>query len=126
MAAAGRDDDFHRGETTYEHWVGDPTAAHPNLGTIAQPPYYALPIHVASSGTKGGPRTNARGEVLDIRGRVIDGLYAAGNVMAGISGPGYFGGGGTIGLGMTWGYICGINAAAAAKAAAGATARAVR
>jgi hypothetical protein len=27
---------------------------------------------------------------------------------------------------MTWGYICGINAAAAAKAAAGATARAVR
>jgi len=126
MAAAGCDDDFHRGETTYEHWVGDPTTPHPNLGAIEQAPFYALPIHVASSGTKGGPRTNARGEVLDVRGRVIGGLYAAGNVMAGISGPGYFGGGGTIGLGMTWGYICGINAAAAAKGAPADAANAVR
>lgn len=117
MAAAGRDDDFHRGESTYERWLGDPTAPHPNLGTIERPPFYALPIHVASSGTKGGPRTNTRGEVIDVRGRVIEGLYAAGNVMAGISGPGYFGGGGTIGLGMTWGYICGINAAEAARVA---------
>jgi succinate dehydrogenase/fumarate reductase flavoprotein subunit len=118
MARAGRDDEFHRGETTYEHWLGDPASPHPNLGTVERAPFYALPIHVASSGTKGGPRTNARGEVLDVRGRVIEGLYAAGNVMAGISGPGYFGGGGTIGLGMTWGYICGINAAEAARVAA--------
>ena len=124
MAAGGRDEEFHRGETTYERWLGDPAATHPNLGTIERGPFYALPIHVASSGTKGGPRTNARGEVLDVRGRVIEGLYAAGNAMAGISGPGYFGGGGTIGLGMTWGYICGINAAEAARAGAGSAARA--
>jgi len=117
MAAAGRDDDFGRGESRYEHWLGDPTTPHPNLGAIEQGPFYALRIHVASSGTKGGPRTNARGEVLNVRGEVIEGLYAAGNAMAGVSGPGYFGGGGTIGLGMTWGYICGINAAAAAKTA---------
>jgi succinate dehydrogenase/fumarate reductase flavoprotein subunit len=119
MAAQGRDDDFRRGESTYEHWLGDPSAPHPNLGAIEKPPFYALPLHVASAGTKGGPRTNARGEVLSVSGDVIPGLYAAGNVMAGISGPGYFGGGGTIGLGMTWGYICGINAASAAKAASG-------
>jgi predicted oxidoreductase len=90
--------------------------AHPNLGTLEKPPFYALPIDVHSAGTKGGPRTNAKGEVLSVRGKVIPGLYAAGNAMAGISGPGYYGGGGTIGLAMTWGYLCGINAAAAAGA----------
>ena len=111
LARQGRDDDFGRGESRYERWLGDPDHPHPNLGAIEQPPFYALPIHVAAAGTKGGPRTNARGEV-------IPGLYAAGNVMAGVSGPGYYGGGGTIGLGMTWGYICGINAAKAALGAA--------
>jgi succinate dehydrogenase/fumarate reductase flavoprotein subunit len=56
--------------------------------------------------------------VLDVRGRAIPGLYAAGNTMAGVSGPGYYGGGGTIGLAMTWGYLCGINAAEEAKSSA--------
>jgi len=117
FARKGKDEDFGRGESAYERWMGDPNAPHPNLGTIEQPPFYALPIHVAAAGTKGGPRTNSRGQVLDVRGQVIPGLYAAGNTMAGISGPGYYGGGGTIGLGMTWGYICGIDAARAAKGA---------
>jgi succinate dehydrogenase/fumarate reductase flavoprotein subunit len=113
LARNGIDSDFARGESAYERWLGDPKAAHPNLGTIEQPPFYALPVHAAASGTKGGARTNARGEVLSVRGDIISGLYAAGNVMAGISGPGYFGGGGTIGPGMTWGFLCGKNAAAA-------------
>jgi succinate dehydrogenase/fumarate reductase flavoprotein subunit len=117
IVAAGVDDDFHRGEGAYERWLGDPDTPHPNLGAIEQPPYYALPIDAHSAGTKGGPRTNTRGEVLDVRGEVIPGLYAAGNAMAGVSGPGYYGGGGTIGLAMTWGYLCGINAAQAAKTA---------
>lgn len=123
FAKEGRDVDFGRGESAYERWVGDPATPHPNLGTIEQPPFYALPIHVAAAGTKGGPRTNARGQVLNVRGGVIAGLYAAGNAMAGISGPGYYGGGGTIGLGMTWGYICGINAAQEARAASGVASR---
>ncbi|MDZ4277885.1 MAG: FAD-dependent oxidoreductase [Dehalococcoidia bacterium] len=115
LVREGKDTDFGRGESAYEHWLGDPEAPHPNLGTIERPPFYALPIHAHSAGTKGGPRTNAKGEVLSVRGDVIPGLYAAGNTMAGISGPGYYGGGGTIGLAMTWGYLCGINAAQAAK-----------
>ena len=76
-----------------------------------------LPLHLAAAGTKGGPRTNTKGQVLHVRGDIIPGLYAAGNAMAGVSGPGYYGGGGTIGLAMTWGYICGINAAQEAKIA---------
>jgi len=119
MVQQGADADFGRGVSAYERWIGDAEAPHPNLGTIEQPPFYALPIDAHSAGTKGGPRTNTRGQVLDVRGNVIAGLYAAGNVMAGVSGPGYFGGGGTIGLAMTWGYLSGINAANDAKANAG-------
>ena len=116
LVREGKDRDFGRGESGYEHWLGDPDASHPNLGTLEKPPFYALPIGAHSAGTKGGPRTNAKGEVLSVRDEIIPGLYAAGNVMAGVSGPGYYGGGGTIGLAMTWGYLCGINAAKAAKA----------
>lgn len=94
----------------------DLEAPHPSMGSIERPPFYALPVHPGTLGTKGGPVTDAKGQVLDVRGDVISGLYAAGNVMAGISGPGYFGGGATIGLAMTWGYICGISAAESMKA----------
>jgi 3-oxosteroid 1-dehydrogenase len=122
LVAAGKDADFGRGESGYERWIGDPEAPHPNLGSIVKPPFYALEIGAHSAGTKGGPRTNAKGQVLNVRGEPIGGLYAAGNVMAGVSGPGYYGGGGTIGLGMTFGYLCGINAAQEAKSAAAAEA----
>jgi succinate dehydrogenase/fumarate reductase flavoprotein subunit len=86
-------------------------APHPSMGAIERPPFYALPVHQGTLGTKGGPVTNARGQVLDTNGDVIRGLYAAGNVMASPAGAGYYGGGATIGLAMTWGYICGIEAA---------------
>jgi hypothetical protein len=115
FALSGRDEEFDRGESAYEHWIGDPNSPHPNLGAIDEAPFYALPISLAAAGTKGGPRTNTKGQVLNVRGNVISGLYAAGNAMAGVSGPGYYGGGGTIGLAMTWGYICGVNAAEDAK-----------
>jgi succinate dehydrogenase/fumarate reductase flavoprotein subunit len=121
FAISGRDEDFSRGESAYEHWIGDPNSPHPNLGAIELAPFYALPISLAAAGTKGGPRTNTKGQVLNVRGNVISGLYAAGNAMAGVSGPGYYGGGGTIGLAMTWGYICGIHAAQESKATASGT-----
>jgi succinate dehydrogenase/fumarate reductase flavoprotein subunit len=115
-----KDEDFGRGESAYERWLGDPNGPHPCLGAIEEPPFYVLPLHLAAAGTKGGPRTNTKGQVLHVRGHAIPGLYAAGNAMAGVSGPGYYGGGGTIGLAMTWGYICGIDAAHYAKAGSGA------
>ncbi len=115
MVEQGKDDDFGRGEGGYERWLGDQEAPHPNLGTLKEPPFYALPVFAHSAGTKGGPKTNTKGEVLDTQGNAIPGLYAAGNVMANIAGPSYYGGGGTIGTAMTWGYLCGIDAAKAAK-----------
>ena len=107
---SGRDPDFarHRSPVDFD-------APHPSMGSIEQPPYYALPVYQGALGTKGGPKTNSRGQVLDVRGRVIAGLYAAGNAMASVAGPGYGGGGNTIGLAMTWGYLCGIDAARASK-----------
>jgi succinate dehydrogenase/fumarate reductase flavoprotein subunit len=120
FASAGKDEDFGRGESAYERWIGDPNGPHPCLGTVEEPPFYVLPLHLAAAGTKGGPRTNEKGQVIHVRGGVIPGLYAAGNAMAGVSGPGYYGGGGTIGLAMTWGYICGIDAARYARSGAGA------
>jgi hypothetical protein len=102
------DPDFGR-----HRYAVDLKAAHPTLGTIERPPFYALPVYPGTLGTKGGPRTNVRGQVLNQRGQPIGGLFAAGNVMAGTSGAAYYGAGATIGLAVTWGYICGRAVAGA-------------
>jgi len=112
FAAEGVDHDFQRGESAFDHYWGDKeNKPNPSLGSIEKPPFYAIPIHVGALGTKGGPRTNSKGQVLHVSGNPIPGLYAAGNVMAGVSGPTSWGGGGTIGPALTFGYICGKNAA---------------
>ncbi|CAM4266789.1 FAD-dependent oxidoreductase [Nocardia ninae] len=107
MAEAGRDDDFQRGRTRYEHAFGDPTAAHPNLGPVSEPPFFAVPVYPGAVGTKGGPRTDNRARVLDWSGRPIPGLYAAGNAAAAVFGPGTIAGGLTIASALTWGWLAG-------------------
>jgi succinate dehydrogenase/fumarate reductase flavoprotein subunit len=107
----GRDRDFGRGASAYDRFHGDPSAAHPNLGTIEDGPFFALPVHVGSVGTKGGPRVDAHGRVLHVRDRPIPGLYGAGNVVASPAGPAYYGGGTSIGMGMVWGHLAGTHAA---------------
>ncbi|MFB3812619.1 MAG: FAD-binding protein [Terriglobales bacterium] len=107
----GKDLDFGRGNSAYDRYVGDTTAPNPVLGCIEKPPFYAAQIHPGTLGTKGGPRTNEHAQVLDVRGNVIAGLYAAGNTAAPVSGPSYYGGGATIGIAVTFGYIAGIHAA---------------
>jgi 3-oxosteroid 1-dehydrogenase len=74
------------------------------------PPFFAYPFKASILGTKGGARTNARGQVLNRRGEVIPGLYAAGNVMANPFGTKAVGAGTTLGPCLTWGYICGFEA----------------
>lgn len=112
FARAGKDADFARGETAWEKfYTGD--AAKPNgngaLGAIETPPFYATPYHRAILATKGGPRTNERGQVLRADGSRIAGLYCAGVAMANPIGSKAVGAGTTIGPCLTWGYICGRN-----------------
>ncbi len=114
FAVEGADREFHRGESLYDHFYGDPDhKPNPNLGTIAKKPFYALRVYPGAIGTKGGPRVNGDAQVLRVDGEPIAGLYAAGNAMAGVTGPGYPGAGATISAAMTFGYLAGRHAASA-------------
>lgn len=112
FARSGQDEDFGRGETFWDrHRMADPkNEPNPTLGTIEAPPFYAYPFKASFLGTKGGPRTNERGQVVDQQSEIIPGLYAAGNVMANPFGTKAVGAGTTLGPCLTWGYICGLYA----------------
>ena len=58
--------------------------------------------------------TDENARALDAEGRVIPGLYAAGNDMASIMGGNYPGAGITLGPALTFGYIAGKHIAGAA------------
>src|SRR5207344_2963411 len=97
------DPDFRRGESWYDRWWGDPTlkgTKAATLGVMEGGPYYAVEVKSGAIGTKGGPRTDSNAQVLDVDLRRIEGLYAAGNVMASPMGMTYGGGGGTLGPAM--------------------------
>lgn len=106
----GMDEDFHRGESSVERLhLRDSTRAEGNgaLGTIEKPPFYATPYYLGLLGTKGGPRTNDRGQAIRADGTIIGGLYCAGSVMANFFGSAALASGSTLGPFLTWGYICG-------------------
>lgn len=114
LVAAGHDDDFNRGDSAYDGWCGD-RSQYPGplatLGEIDEGPFYAVEILASTLGTKGGPRTDVDGRVLDVDGEVIPGLYATGNAMAAPTGMVYGGAGGTLGPAMVFGYRAGRAAA---------------
>ncbi|MFD7407856.1 FAD-dependent oxidoreductase [Streptomyces sp. NPDC059866] len=114
FAQAGRDPDFHRGESIYDGWCGDRSryrTPQATLGTFATGPFYAVPVHPSTLGTKGGPRTSTTGAVLDVDGTVIEGLYAVGNAMAAPTGMAYGGAGGTLGPALVFARLAGRHAA---------------
>jgi 3-oxosteroid 1-dehydrogenase len=119
QVAAGTDPDFRRGESANDLWWGDPAYRgdrRATLGNIGEGPYYAIEVKSGALGTKGGPQTDADARVLDVDGRPIPGLFAAGNVMASPMGMTYGGAGGTLGPGMVFGYRAGRAAAKPARA----------
>lgn len=111
MVRKGHDDDFNRGDNTYDNFYmwGDTDFDPPyrTLGVIDQGPFYAVKMEAGALGTAGGPRTNADAQVVDWNGSPIPGLYAAGNAMAAVLGEIYGGAGGTLGPGLTFGYVAG-------------------
>ena len=117
MARAGVDEDFHRGDSAYDKYYGDPTVRpNPSLGPIDKAPFYAVKMVPGDLGTKGGVVTDPRARALREDGSVIEGLYAAGNASAAVMGHTYAGAGATIGPAMTFGYIAALDIAERARA----------
>ncbi|WP_298818566.1 FAD-binding protein [Chloroflexus sp.] len=116
FARAGKDLDFHRGDSAYDRFYSDPTVKpNPNLGPIERPPFFAVRVWPGDLGTKGGLLTDECARVLRENGRPIEGLYAAGNTSASVMGRTYPGPGSTLGPGMVFGMIAGRHAARLAE-----------
>jgi 3-oxosteroid 1-dehydrogenase len=112
FARQARDEDFHRGDTAYDNYYGDPSFPNPNLAEVTKPPFRALAITPGDLGTKGGLLTDEDGRVVRADGSVIDGLYAAGNVTSTVMGRDYAGPGATLGPAMTFAYLAASHMAA--------------
>jgi 3-oxosteroid 1-dehydrogenase len=114
-ADEGRDPDFGRGTSAYDHFYGDRSrsGAAVTLGAIREAPFYAVEIHSGLLGTNGGPRTDGAGRILGHDGAPIPGLLGAGNAIACPTGGIYAGAGGTLGPALTFGYLAGRTAALA-------------
>lgn len=102
FAAAGKDEDFGRGEDEYDTFFaggGGPSAV---LVPVDKGPFTAARFVLSDLGTKGGLVTDARGRVLDTDDRPIPGLYAASNSTASVFGSAYPGPGAPLGAAMTF------------------------
>lgn len=73
-------------------------------------PFYAVPLYPGGPNTQGGPRRNAKAQVLRPDGTPIPRLYSAGELgsIYGVQYPG----GGNVGECFAFGQIAGKNAAA--------------
>ena len=115
FARSGVDLDFHKGESAYDIWQGDPdNKPNPCLGPIETGPFYALKLWPGNLGTSVGLVTDERARVLDADDRPVAGLYAVGCDMHSMTWGHYGGGGSSIGPGMTFGYIAACDMARAA------------
>jgi 3-oxosteroid 1-dehydrogenase len=113
MSRAGYDADFHRGNSVYDRYYGDPTISpNPNLRALDERPFYAVKMVLSDLGTCGGLRADDRARVLREDGSVIEDLYAIGNTAANAFGTTYPGAGATIAQGLVYGYIAARDAAA--------------
>ena len=100
----GTDPEFLRHRTLANKGSTEPPAP------IAEAPFYAariLPAELVC--THAGLRIGGDAAVLDERGEVIPGLYAAGEAGAGVLGLRYVGGGNAVANALTFGRIAGHN-----------------
>lgn len=77
---------------------------------IDAPKYYAIEVKPAIHYSMGGTKFNTKGQVLNVKGEPIKGLYAAGEVTGGVHGANRLGGN-SISETITFGRIAGNSAA---------------
>lgn len=111
-ARLGVDRQFDRGGCPYDQYFSNPKIK-PNgsLAPLDKAPFYAVRLDLGDIGTKGGLKTDAAARVLDQRGGVIPGLYAAGNTAASIFINAYPGAGGTLAPALTQAVVAAENIA---------------
>ncbi|AGC46081.1 fumarate reductase/succinate dehydrogenase flavoprotein domain-containing protein [Myxococcus stipitatus DSM 14675] len=112
-AREGKDPDFHRGDSLYDAcWSDASYGRNPCLGTLMEPPFYAVEVYPGDIGSRGGLRVDAHARVLRPDQDVIPGLYAIGNCSSPVYGNSYPGAGATLGPAMTFGYVAANRALA--------------
>jgi 3-oxosteroid 1-dehydrogenase len=110
FAETGVDRDFRRGTLPVLTEEGrrpkDNDKPNPHMYPISlKGPYYCIMVVSGTLDTSGGPKINAKAQVLNAADAPIPGLFGAGNCIGGPMGEGYCGYGGTIGPAMTYAYI---------------------
>ena len=100
---------------TYNRWCEK--GVDPDFGRTPQdliplddPPYCAVALWPGGANTQGGPKRNARAEIVNVRGEPIPGLYGAGE-LGSIFGMLYPAGGGNLSECIAFGRIAGYEAA---------------
>jgi succinate dehydrogenase/fumarate reductase flavoprotein subunit len=106
MVEQGSDDDFGKGSTAYNRYLGAPAhSPNPCLGPVRTGPFYAVKVVAGDIGTACGVSTNEHAQALRADGTVIEGLYVAGNDMQSVMGGAYPAPGITLGPGLTFGWV---------------------
>ena len=112
-AEKGEDPDFGRGSWPWAiRLVGDMDYKNPLLGPLSKPPYHAVRLRPVSVGINShGLDWNLDAQVMHVRGRPIEGLYAVGNSAALLDIGGGYQSGTSNSRAITWGYVAGRHAA---------------
>ncbi|GGC97380.1 FAD-binding dehydrogenase [Tersicoccus solisilvae] len=117
-ARRGEDPAFHRGQTPFNRYGGDPDVGpNPSLAPIEKAPFYAVHVRQGSFGTFAGLRADERARLLDEHGVPIPGVHVVGVDQKNVFGGHYPAGGVNIGPAMTFGYIAALDLAATDPAA---------
>jgi 3-oxosteroid 1-dehydrogenase len=112
-ATEGVDLDFRRGEKAWAQYLcGD--RAHrpnPNLGTLEQGPFYAIPqVRLGTGMVSTGIVGDIHGRVVGYDDEPIEGLYVTGNAMARLDNGAGYQSGMMNGRGMVFGYLAARHA----------------
>lgn len=112
-ADQGKDEDFGKGSTAYNQYLGDPDhQPNPCLGPLRTGPFYAVKVYGGDIGTAAGLRCTPNAQALDANDQAIPGLYVAGNDMHSVMGGQYPAPGITLGPALTFGWLAGRHLAA--------------